>query len=160
MQIAGRTVKADGQGPDGCLALFLDQGSLQNTAARVGHTQRWDSAIFPSEIHVFPSTENQRERRIFSVRLVPILSSLAQFMLLCTPRQRRKGQDIWGISTHQCCRHLFRVQSKSSRSGGPVQECVTAAAWPSMASPRLWQFSTSWATTTPCHQQSHRVFIY
>lgn len=79
-------------------------------------------------------------------------------MLLCTARQREEGQNIWGISTYQCCRYLFRVQSKSSLSGRPFQECMTAATWPSMASPRPWQFSTSWATTTPRHQQSHRGF--
>lgn len=40
MQIAGRPVNADGQGPDGCLALFLHQRDLQNSAAPVGHTKR------------------------------------------------------------------------------------------------------------------------
>lgn len=45
MQIASRAVNADGQGPDGCLTLSLDQGVLQNTASRVGHAKRWDRSI-------------------------------------------------------------------------------------------------------------------
>lgn len=40
MQIASRAVNADGQGPDGCLTLSLDQGMLQNTASRAGHAKR------------------------------------------------------------------------------------------------------------------------
>lgn len=52
-------MNADGQGPDGCLALFLHQRALQNPAAPLGHTKRYDSPPFPSEILIFPSTENQ-----------------------------------------------------------------------------------------------------
>lgn len=139
---------------------FLIKERCKILQAELATQKRWDSAISPSEIYIYFLPLKIRGKGGFCfVRLVPILFSLGQFMLLSTPpRQRRKGQDIWGISTYQCCDHLFRVQSKSSPSGGPARDCVTAAAWPSLASPGLWQFSTSWAMTTPHHEQSHGDF--
>lgn len=42
-------MNADGQRADGCLTLTLDQGMLQNSASRAGHTERREeSATFLS----------------------------------------------------------------------------------------------------------------
>lgn len=49
------------------------------------------------------------------MKLIPIRFSLGQF-LLRTPGSEGKDkgvdEDVWGVSTPQCCHHLFGVQSK------------------------------------------------
>lgn len=95
MQIAGRPVNADGQGPDGCLALFLHQRALQNSAAPLGHTERYKSPPFPSEMQIFPSAENQSEGGRGFWEADSNGFSLGQF-LLQTPQQREKGQGDGG----------------------------------------------------------------
>lgn len=80
------------------------------------------------------------------VKSVLILSSLGHFILLCTPRQ--EGQAIWRISTHQCYRHLFRVQSQPLPSEAPAWEHMAAAA------PRAAQHLLSHHNST---SQPHRA---
>lgn len=120
MQIAGRPVNADGQGPDGCLALFLHQRALQNSEAPLSHAKRDESPPFPSEMQIFPSTEKQTKG---AGGFCEADSSAFLWASFCSILPGREGkdegvdEDIWGVSTLQRCHLLFGVQSK----GVPVE---------------------------------------